>query len=529
MTTVIPGADALRRRKINAQAAWPRGAAALGRVRPLALARMDAPFTVGEDASAAAAGDDFAHTLIAMLAELGHLAPADARLAPHAPGSAEMPGPPALSAPRAIEAAFARALAPSAPSAPDGVKGEDESAVRARRLREWIFSAAASADLIFLLPQSAETWRDEVTGEWTDAPEPGALENSPVRWALHLADADDVREALESACGTIREFRRRRGLAPARFAAGVSPVPLAETFSGDDIITADARSKAALICGVRALAGAHEDIAYLPVYETVSRSAPHAVFENDARTVRLDVTGLLARRIRAALVKPQGLSAAAGPHAPAPERTEMLAASARALAGRFYDDAAAEGLRRAALENPDDAAAHMRLAGMLMQGGRPRDAAEALRDATAAAHTASDMADAQHGLGLAETRAGRLAEAETALRAAADLRPVDAAVRLDLGRALLALGRPAEAEAELRRACDLAPESAAAHLELGRLLRARARPGAAETLTRAAELAPGEAKTHHELGQALLAQNEHVKALHALRRAAEIDPTFGNG
>ncbi|MHC8508230.1 MAG: tetratricopeptide repeat protein [Rhodospirillales bacterium] len=538
-STVIPGADALKRRKTNAQALWPEGAAALGRVRPLALARIDAPFTVDADASVAAAGDAFAHALVRAFAALGHSAPADERLAPHALSGAEAEGgPPCALSPHAIDAAFARALpaprasgaASGAPGTADEDKGEDEHTARARRLRDWIFSAAASADLIIMLPQTAEVWRDEIAGVYIDAPGPGVLENSPLRCALHLADADEVRRAFESACEHIREARRRRGAPPARFAVGVSPVPLAETYSGDDVLLADARIKAALLLGARALADAHEDIVYLPVYETVARSAPHAAFEEDGRTVRPEVLDVAARRIRAALVKPPGVSAArteSSASGPGPQRAGALAASAHALTGRFYDDAAVEGLRRAARENPDDPAAHMRLARLLMQGGRPRDAAEALRDATAAARRTPDLAAAQHGLGLAEIRAGRLAEAETALRAAGDLRPVDAAVRLDLGCVLWALGRPAEAEAELRRACDLAPESAAAHLELGKLLRARARPGAAEALSRAAELAPGEASAHHELGQALLAQNEHVKALNALRRAAELDPAFG--
>lgn len=527
---VIPGPEALRRSKTNAEARWPAEGPGAGRVRPLALARIDAPFKIAPGASAAAVGDFFALGLAVALGGLGHPLPAAARAAPRAADNPHLPVPARALTPQTIDAAFARALA--APPA-DGASSEDSAAdgaaARARRRPGWAFRAAAGADLVILLPQSIEQWRDAKAGAhgaWIDPPPQAALEQDPSRFFLHLADAEQVFEALNSACARICAARERRGAPPPVFAAGVSPAPAAETGAGDDILCADEHAKAVLLAGARMLAARRADTAYLPVYETVRRSALHAAFEPDGRTVRPAMMRLLARRIHGALVRPAAPSERAA--AAAPGRAGLLAAQARAMTGRLYDDAAAAALQRAARANPDAFGAHMRLAQILLRGGRAAEAAESLRDAGAAAPGTGALALAQGELGRAEFRAGRAAEAETALRAACDLRPADASVRLHLGRALLALGRAAEAGAELRRACDLAPEDPAAYLELGRLLlESGDSAAAAAPLARAADLAPAEAAAHHKLGRAMLADGRRAEALGALRRAAELDPRAG--
>jgi Flp pilus assembly protein TadD len=93
-------------------------------------------------------------------------------------------------------------------------------------------------------------------------------------------------------------------------------------------------------------------------------------------------------------------------------------------------------------------------------------------------------------LSMAEARAGRLAEAEAALREAIRLQPRESAAHYNLGLLLAEKGRPADARAALRRALELDPNSAGAAYNLAVLVAESSPKEAASLAGRAAAAAP---------------------------------------
>ena len=142
-------------------------------------------------------------------------------------------------------------------------------------------------------------------------------------------------------------------------------------------------------------------------------------------------------------------------------------------------------------------------------------------------------------LASAYAEAGRGAEAESVLEAAARTYPASADVRAELGRLRLATGRAEEALPELTEASRLNPRSAETQLDLGRAYETLGKLDEAETAYRAAaRLAPKLPRTHYALGRLLLRRGKRAEAeaeleIHqaayerGLKRVSETDALTG--
>ncbi len=86
----------------------------------------------------------------------------------------------------------------------------------------------------------------------------------------------------------------------ARVVISVSPVPLAQTFSGDDVYVATMRSKAILLAVAREVCTRHDHCLYFPSYEFVSSLGAMAFQERDGRHVRAEVVAEIVRAFVAA-------------------------------------------------------------------------------------------------------------------------------------------------------------------------------------------------------------------------------------
>ena len=124
-------------------------------------------------------------------------------------------------------------------------------------------------------------------------------------------------------------------------------------------------------------------------------------------------------------------------------------------------------LRRVLADSPRHREAHILLAEVQGALGKHHDAVATLR---AIADDPSD-AVAHFRLGCALREAGRLAEAEFALRDAIAVSPTMSEAHLELGTVLLAQQQGAAAEAAIRQAIAVRPKQATAHYSLGNLLR----------------------------------------------------------
>ena len=126
-----------------------------------------------------------------------------------------------------------------------------------------------------------------------------------------------------------------------------------------------------------------------------------------------------------------------------------------------------------------------------------------------------------HAVALLHAQAGRLDDAETAVRHALSVAD-DPTARLTLGRILLDTGRPEDALAELRRATPALP---AARFDLARAQRQAGQvTDAVGTLRRFTADEPGHPGAWNELGVALMACGEPLEARACFERSLALRP-----
>jgi Flp pilus assembly protein TadD len=139
----------------------------------------------------------------------------------------------------------------------------------------------------------------------------------------------------------------------------------------------------------------------------------------------------------------------------------------------------------------------------------------------------SDNVLAQHHLGVALAKRGRLDEAVSHFRTALEIRPDYAEVHNSLGSALATGGRLDEAISHFRRASEIWPGFAGAHVNLALALAARGRlDEAIRHFQRASEIWPTSAEVHVNLGVALAARGRLDEAISEYGKALKIRPDF---
>jgi predicted O-linked N-acetylglucosamine transferase (SPINDLY family) len=164
------------------------------------------------------------------------------------------------------------------------------------------------------------------------------------------------------------------------------------------------------------------------------------------------------------------------------------------------------------------------LAKLLLDAGRPAEAAAAMKVAIAA--KPADLANCYSNLAVIYDRLQNWDAATDASRAAIALQPNHVLAHLNLGHALLHLGQLDSAAISLKSALQLSPSLAAAHAELGLVYLLRQQPQQAiEELTAAVRLYPQDATAHSNLGLSYMQLADQESAIAAFRRASEIAPT----
>jgi tetratricopeptide (TPR) repeat protein len=172
--------------------------------------------------------------------------------------------------------------------------------------------------------------------------------------------------------------------------------------------------------------------------------------------------------------------------------------------------------------NPQCWVGYYNLGDILLQRGRPEEAAAQLRQAL---QLRPGLADAHTNLGLALFHLGRATDAIAQYRIALQTNPDAADAHNDLGNALNQQGDTQEAIAEFREALRLDPHYADAHNNLGNALFQQGHVQEAvaeyrETL----RINPGIATAHVNLGNALFQQGLIDDAIAQYRDALQINP-----
>jgi tetratricopeptide (TPR) repeat protein len=193
-------------------------------------------------------------------------------------------------------------------------------------------------------------------------------------------------------------------------------------------------------------------------------------------------------------------------------------------------DEAIEAWGRVLETRPNDAPAQENLGAALLLKGEAAEAVPHFNSAHETRLRQALAADPTHAathndLGLLLLQAGRPAEAALSFRKAVELQPSSAEVHCNLGSALFASGDSDGAIAELHRAITLDPQYAPAYCDLGTVLATRGdSDGAIAQWRKALAIRPEYTEAHGALGDALYARGEVAEAVDQWREAIRLQP-----
>ena len=155
-------------------------------------------------------------------------------------------------------------------------------------------ATAAECRVIIITLGLVEVWWDAVAGRYLNiAPPKQMVKKHPERFSLHVLSADEVGDHLDRALRLLLRF----GRADHRVLLTVSPVPLGVTFTGEDVMVANAYSKSVLRTVAQALWRRYDHVDYYPSYESVTLSERGLAFEDDNRHVRRELIKLNIERM----------------------------------------------------------------------------------------------------------------------------------------------------------------------------------------------------------------------------------------
>jgi hypothetical protein len=141
-----------------------------------------------------------------------------------------------------------------------------------------IFKHVFDADCVIITLGLVECWLDRATGRAIqETPHALALRRAKGRFVLKILNITDVLETGERMIRLLLSH----GRPDVNILITVSPVPLEATFSGMDVVVANAYSKAVLRTAAQSLCDKFEKVDYFPSYEMVTMSRGPGVWESD--------------------------------------------------------------------------------------------------------------------------------------------------------------------------------------------------------------------------------------------------------
>jgi hypothetical protein len=197
-----------------------------------------------------------------------------------------------------------------------GLKAADrETALATRRTIAAAMARIREAKVVFLTLGLVESWVDTRTG----AP----LNRVPTGMALaRLADrfafVDHGFEAIRDELAGLVRLVRERANPEMRFVVTVSPVPFQATFKTDDVIVANALSKATLRAVADSLTREFDFVDYFPSYEMAVNSPREMAWKDDMLHVHPAMVDHITRRFYALYYGDAAAAAPGGSPAAAP-------------------------------------------------------------------------------------------------------------------------------------------------------------------------------------------------------------------
>lgn len=143
-------------------------------------------------------------------------------------------------------------------------------------LNQDYFQRIRGADVIIITLGLNEAWRDLARGFYLNAtPAKFTVNRDPSRFRAEITDVAGNVDALDRIIATLETLNPS-----VRIILTVSPVPLTVTFSGRDVVSANAYSKSVLLCAAQVIAQ-RNNVDYFPSYEMVTMADRTSVFAQD--------------------------------------------------------------------------------------------------------------------------------------------------------------------------------------------------------------------------------------------------------
>lgn len=157
----------------------------------------------------------------------------------------------------------------------------DQMQTRRDRLRQY-FAQAFAADVVILTLGLTETWFDRQTRRvLAEVPSPRLWQQYRDRFEFKALSYAECEAVLKSIGALLKKY----GKPNQKVVVTVSPVALARTFSGQDILVANMMSKSTLRTAAGAFAAHVAGVDYFPSYEAAMLSDPALVWQRDRRNV----------------------------------------------------------------------------------------------------------------------------------------------------------------------------------------------------------------------------------------------------
>jgi tetratricopeptide (TPR) repeat protein len=152
-----------------------------------------------------------------------------------------------------------------------------ERGLQRRREIQELYERAFTSEVVTITFGLIEAWYDNETGRYIqETPPPALVKRFPDRFSFVMLGLD---ACLEQARRTIDVLN---GLGdPKKIIITTSPVPLARTFSGMDILIANTFAKSCLRTMCQMLWQAYDNVDYFPSYEMVVLSKDPAIWQDD--------------------------------------------------------------------------------------------------------------------------------------------------------------------------------------------------------------------------------------------------------
>ncbi|MGN6155092.1 MAG: GSCFA domain-containing protein [Sphingomicrobium sp.] len=155
-----------------------------------------------------------------------------------------------------------------------GVSATLEQAIETRKELYGYFRGAFVADVVIITLGLIEAWWDDVSQSYVEFDTPWARREDKDRFSFERLSFERCRAYTEQALDLVTDGHRRVLIT-------TSPVVLARTFTGDDIIVANTHSKSVLRAVAGEVSAERQDVDYFPSYEIATITRRPEVWDDD--------------------------------------------------------------------------------------------------------------------------------------------------------------------------------------------------------------------------------------------------------